>query len=78
MMRITVYLTDRTYEQLVSLAGAPVPQLINMTARSLLSFAIRAIFRPGIILKPLHFETSIYFIPNDRNDSPTEETTDKG
>jgi hypothetical protein len=51
MRRVTVYLTRRTYEQLISLAGAPVPQLINMTARSLLSFAIRAMFQPGLTIE---------------------------
>ena len=74
MKRITLHLTDRTFEQLLSLTGAPVPQLIHRTAEKLLSFAIRAMFRPGLTItgrfvkKPVLLEGA----------SPTEETTDKG
>jgi hypothetical protein len=68
--RITVYLTDRTFEQLVTLSGARVPQLITRTAQKLLSFAIRAMFRPGLTVTGRFVKKLVL-----ENASPTEETT---
>ena len=50
MKRITVYLTDRTFEQLETLTGSKgSPQLIKRSARQLLSFAIKGMFRPNLL-----------------------------
>jgi hypothetical protein len=67
MIRLTVFLTERTYQQLVALTGArDCPQLIKRNAAQLLSFAIRAMFRPGLTItvrKPVLLDDA----------SPTEE-----
>ena len=70
MRKITVYLTSTTYAQLLWLAGGPSPQLLHMTARSLLTYAIRAMCKPGATIDGRTFLTKL------GDGSPTEEKAD--
>jgi hypothetical protein len=70
-MRLTVFLTERTYQQLVALTGAPVPQVIKRDAARLLSFAIRATFWHGLTVMNPDIQSHIGIVqiesPPDRS-----------
>jgi hypothetical protein len=72
MMRVTVYLTERTYEKLVTLAATTNPQLLKRTAAQLLSFAIKAFFRSELLTITGRLVRPAVLLEDA---SPTEETT---